>query len=49
MLGVFIAIGAIVAAAMFLVLYVRATAAEHRAASLQRELDELRAKTPGQG
>jgi uncharacterized membrane protein YidH (DUF202 family) len=40
--GVLIVIGGVLLAAMFLVLYVRATVAERRADALQRELDDAR-------
>lgn len=42
MQGVLIVIGGVFLAAMFLVLYVRATTAEHRADALQKEIDDLR-------
>lgn len=42
MQGVLIVTGGVFLAAMFLVLYVRASVAERRAEELQKELDELR-------
>lgn len=47
MQGVLFVIGGIMLAAMFLVLYVRATVAEGRADALERELEEMRERREG--
>lgn len=44
MQGVLIAIGGVFLAAIFLVLYVRATVAEARATALEKEIEETRRK-----
>lgn len=49
MQGVLIVIGGVFVAAMFLVLYIRTTVAERRAAMLQEQLDKLREQSPGGG
>lgn len=47
MQGVLIAMGGVFLAAMFLVLWIRATVAEARARTLEKELGELRSRLPG--
>jgi hypothetical protein len=47
MQGVLIAMGGVFLAAMFLVLWIRATVAEARARTLEKELEELRSRLPG--
>lgn len=47
MQGVLFVIGGIMLAAMFLVLYVRATVAEGRADALERELEKIRERREG--